>query len=260
MTTEKLKAFIHLLAETSGRLIVDAFGQSSLKIELKADSTPVTQTDRAAEDCLRGLIHRHYPEHGVIGEEFGSDRPDAEYVWVLDPIDGTKSFIAGVPLFATLIGLLHKNRPILGAIHQPILKQLCLGDNSRTTLNGQIVHVRPAPPIHNAALLTTDTTAVPIHQDRAGWERLVRSTGLLRTWGDAYGYLLVARGYADIMVDPIMNPWDLLPLIPVINGAGGSITDWQGDPHTLGTSKTSCIAAHPELHDQILMLLHSNEE
>ena len=255
----KLIEFIHLLTEASGKIITAAFNQSTLKVDLKADATPVTQADRDAEECLRGLIRRHYPDHGIIGEEFGTDRPDAEYVWVLDPIDGTKSFIAGVPLFATLIGLLHKNRPILGVIHQPVLGQLCLGDNLQATLNGAPIHVRSAPPIDKALLLTTDTTTIPIHQNAVCWERLVHKAGLLRTWGDAYGYLLVARGSADIMLDPAMNPWDLLPLIPVIKGAGGCVTDWQGQPVDDGTIGSSCIAAHPKLHSQVLALLNADE-
>ena len=253
MDISKLKAFLLSLTEMSAEVIRLYFRQPHLKVELKADTSPVTAADRETEARLRECIHRRYPEHGIIGEEFGKEREQAEWAWVLDPIDGTRSFIAGVPLFATLIGLLYQGRPLIGVIDQPILNQTCLGDNETATLNNHPIHVSPTSRLSDALLLTTDTTTVPLHQDQAGWERLVTSTRLLRTWGDAYGYLLVATGRADIMVDPIMNPWDLLPLIPIIRGAGGVFSDWQGkDPITA----TSSLATNPLLYPQVIEKLN----
>ena len=156
---------------------------------------------------------------------------EAEHVWVLDPIDGTRSFAAAAPLFGTLIALLHHGQPVLGAIHQPVLRQLLVGDGRETTLNGRPVRVRATPRIEEATLLCSDVLTPAQHQDGGAFAALCRRARLLRTWGDCYGYLLLATGWADIMCDPIMNPWDVAALIPVVRGAGGVITDWQGhDP------------------------------
>ena len=249
MDLDALKAFVGELAEESGALIRKHFRSPGLRVEVKADQTPVTDADRGAEELLRKRILARFPDHGILAEELGSERLDAEYVWVLDPIDGTKSFVSGVPLFGTLIGVLHRGQPIVGAIHQPIQRQLCLGDNRTTTLNGAPARVRPTTHLADAVLLTSDVTSAAQYQDGAAWDRLVAQARWVRTWGDCYGYLLVATGQADVMADPIMNPWDLLPLIPVIRGAGGTITDWQGNDAVRGTSS---IAANPTLHAQVI--------
>ena len=144
------------LAEKSGDFIRPYFGRADLVVETKSDATPVTLADRGAEELMRKLIKAKFPTHGIIGEELGSERPDAEFVWILDPIDGTKSFITGVPLWGTLIALLHRGQPVLGVIHQPILKQLMTGDGTTTTLNGRAVRVRATKRIEDATLLTSD--------------------------------------------------------------------------------------------------------
>ena len=249
-----LEAFVRELAEASGELIRRYFRAPGLTVDVKDDQTPVTDADRGAEDLMRQRILARFPDHGILAEEHGSERLDAEYVWVLDPIDGTKSFVSGVPLFGTLIGVLHRGQPILGAIHQPILRELCIGDGRTTTLNGRPVHVRPTARLSDAVLLASDTTTAARHQDGAAWDRLVSKARWLRTWGDCYGYLLVATGQADVMTDPVMSPWDLLPLIPVIRGAGGIITDWQGnDP----VHATSIVAANPVLHPEVIACLNT---
>ena len=253
MDKEKLKTFVHLLAEESAQVIRTYFARTDLKVESKADATPVTLADREAESRLRELIHHHYPEHGIIGEEFGSESTDAEFVWVLDPIDGTKSFITGVPLFGTLIGLMREGEPFLGAIHQPILNQFCMGDNETTTLNGRTIQVRNTQQLDRATLLTTDITDIVRYQNGDRWGQLVGSTGLLRTWGDCYGYLLVAGGWADIMVDPVVSPWDIIPIVPIIRGAGGVITDWKGCDAVGGKS---AIAANTALHPKVMDILN----
>lgn len=253
MNLDRYRTLMAELAAESGAFIRPLFGQRSLVVESKSDDTPVTAADRGAEELMRNLIRKRYPEHGIIGEEFGSDKPDAEFVWMLDPIDGTKSFITGVPLWGTLIALLHHGQPILGCIHQPVMAQLLIGDGSTTTLNGRPTRMRPCQRLADATLLTSDTLNLGKYQNGANAAALAGQVKLFRTWGDCYGYLLVASGLADAMLDPIMNPWDIAALIPVIRGAGGIITNWQGGAPF---PAESTIAAGPELHAQVVAALN----
>jgi myo-inositol-1(or 4)-monophosphatase len=246
--------FILELATASGDLIRPYFGAANLDIELKADETIVTKADRDAEALMREMISRRFPDHGILGEEYGEERPEAEYVWVLDPIDGTISFASASPLFGTLIALLRRGQPVLGCIHQPVLRQLLIGDGESTTLNGSLVHVRSTPALGDTILLVTDLLDVPKHQDGPAFDRLVRGVKLVRTWGDCYGYLLLATGHADIMCDPIMNPWDIAALIPIVQGAGGVITDWQGNDATDADSILATTS--PALHAQVVRRLN----
>jgi myo-inositol-1(or 4)-monophosphatase len=252
--TTPYRSFIAELAGRSGDFIRPFFAQRNLVVETKADASPVTAADRGAEELLRNLIAQRFPTHGVIGEEFGPTNAKADFVWVLDPIDGTKSFTAACPLFGTLIALLHQGQPILGVIHLPVLQQLYLGDNSTTTLNGRPVHTRTTTRLADATLLTSDTLNLAKYQKGAACDRVVNQAKLYRTWGDCYGYTLVAGGWADVMLDPIMNPWDIAALIPVIRGAGGVITDWRGqDPVD---SDSTVAAATPELHATVIAELN----
>lgn len=252
MAYDEFQGFVRELARQSGDVIRPLFGRAGLSIDVKADQSPVTVADRNAEECLRQLIHQRYPSHGIIGEEFGSEREDAEFVWVLDPIDGTISFITGCPLFGTLICLVHQGEPVLGVIHQPIVGQLCVGDGQRTTLNEEVVRVRSTARIEDATLLVTDTRHVRMHRPGPGFDELAGRAKVVRTWGDCYGYLLLASGFADVMLDPIMKPWDLMALIPVVRGAGGIITDWAGNDPRQGDS---IVAATPELHPEVISTL-----
>jgi myo-inositol-1(or 4)-monophosphatase len=202
---------------------------------------------------MRARIAKKFPTHGIIGEEFGTERGDAEFVWVLDPIDGTKSFITGVPLWGTLIALLHHGQPVLGCIHQPVARQLVLGDGATTTLNGRAVRTRACPRIEEATLLTSDPFNPGKYQQQAAFDALARRAKLVRTWGDCYGYLLVATGFADVMLDPIMNPWDIAALVPVIRGAGGVITDWKG--RAAYPAESTIAAATPALHATVIAAL-----
>lgn len=174
---------------------------------------------------------------------------------MLDPIDGTKSFISGVPLWGTLIALLQQGQPVLGCIHQPILGQLLIGDGTATTLNGSAVRCRPTARIADATLLTSDPLNPAKYQDGTAYAALEKRAHLVRLWGDCYGYLLVAGGWADVMVDPIMNPWDIAALVPVIRGAGGVISDWQGGPAYPATSTVAC--GTPELHAEVIAALNA---
>jgi myo-inositol-1(or 4)-monophosphatase len=250
---EVFRAFLTELAAASGDFIRPWFARPGLAVELKSDQTPVTAADRGAEELMRRMIRERFPDHGILGEEFGPERMEAEHVWVLDPIDGTRSFAAAAPLFGTLIALLYHGQPVLGAIHQPVLRQLLVGDGRETTLNGRPVRVRVTPRIEEATLLCSDVLTPAQHQDGDAFAALSRRARLLRTWGDCYGYLLLATGWADIMCDPIMNPWDVAALIPVVRGAGGVITDWQGhDP----VNATSIVAAVPQIHAQVIAALN----
>jgi myo-inositol-1(or 4)-monophosphatase len=246
------REFLAELTAASGPILQRHFWNRALVVEQKSDSSPVTEADRAAEIALRQLINQRFPDHGIVAEELGPERPDAEWVWVLDPIDGTKAFVHGVPLFGTLIGLLHHGQPVLGAIHQPILNLLCVGDGETCHLNGEPVSVRQTRSLVEATLLTTCVLDAARRHDPAAWQRLLGAAKLVRTWGDCFGYLLVATGQADVMCDAVMNAWDVLPLVPIIRGAGGVITDWQGGP--VGDQK-SCIAANPRLHRMALDIL-----
>lgn len=254
MNIEDLKAFLVELTNGTRKIIRHYWNEEGMGLEFKEDGTPVTKADRESEEFLRKKILGRFPEHGIIGEEFPNENEDAEYVWVLDPVDGTKSFITHIPLFGTLIGLLHKGEPILGCIDQPILDELVIGDNHTTTLNGKPVHVRECTDLSEATFLVTDAERIRRHRSNLpGLDKLIDGTGLKRTWGDCYGYILLATGRADIMIDPEMMPWDLLPLIPVVRGAGGVISDMRGGDFSTGLS---AVAACPALHEQVIQVLH----
>ena len=253
MPIEEFKRFAIELAEQSGDFIRPLFGAPGLKVETKNDQSPVTAADRGAEDLLRARIAARFPDHGIIGEEFGTERGDAEFVWVLDPIDGTKSFITGVPLWGTLIALLHRGQPVLGCIHQPILKQLVIGDGATTTLNGRPVLCRATTQVEDATVLYSDPLNPEKYRNGAAHEALLRRAKLVRTWGDCSGYLLVATGQADVMLDPIMNPWDIAALVPIVRGAGGVITDWCGD--AAYPAESTVAAATPALHARVIAAL-----
>lgn len=250
-----MRDFLDELVEASGSVISHYFRTGDYCIEQKSNLTPVTVADQESERVMRELIMKRYPEHGIIGEEFGNHNPDAEFSWVLDPIDGTLSFIHGVPLFVTLIALLHNKQPILGAISQPVMGLTCIGDNQKAWLNGAEISIRTPPALNEATLLTTDLLNIGLWRDKRGFENLLAQVKLFRTWGDGFGYLLLASGKADIMIDAKMAPWDLLPLIPVVRGAGAIITTYDGlDPVT----GDSALCAHPILHAQALGILNQN--
>ncbi len=250
MPSEEFKSFVTELARESGEFIRPLFRQPGLAVETKSDESPVTAADRGAEELMRARIARRFPTHGIVGEEFGSERADAEFVWVLDPIDGTKAFITGVPLWGTLIALLHQGQPVLGCIHQPVLGQMMIGDGQITLLNGTPVRCRPTTRIEDATLLTSDPFNPGKYQDGAAYEALARRAKLVRTWADCYGYLLVASGWADICLDPIMNPWDIAAVVPILRGAGGAVSDWHGAAPYPAESTVACATA--ELHAQVI--------
>ncbi|MDP3149613.1 MAG: histidinol-phosphatase [Ignavibacteria bacterium] len=248
----ELKIFSKYLAEESGKIIRNYF-RTHVSVDSKADESPVTIADKTAEEKMRELIMKEYPQHGIIGEEFGTHNETAEYKWILDPIDGTKSFITGTVTFGTLIALTKNGEPILGVINQPVLNEFLIGDNNSCELNGVKTEVRKCASLSEATLLTTDHLNIEKYQDAKKFDALIHRVKLYRNWGDCYGYYLVATGYADIMIDPIMNIWDSSAVIPIIRGAKGTITDYYGNEATKGES---IIAASSEIHQEIIRLLN----
>lgn len=249
----EFKKFITYLANISGKIIKQYF-RTAIDITSKTDDSPVTIADRKAEEVMREEIMKHFPDHGIIGEEFGNYKESAEYVWVLDPIDGTKSFICGALSFGTLIALLKNGKPILGAINQPVLSELLIGDNNSAEINGIKTKLRKCDNLSKSVLLTTDHLNIGKYQNQNSFEELIRKVKLYRNWGDCYGYYLVATGFADIMIDPIMSIWDSLPIIPIIKGAGGIITDYQGNDPVKGSS---IIAASAGIHSEVINILNN---
>lgn len=249
---EEFKKFSKLLADESGKIIKKYF-RTNLSIDSKLDDSPVTIADKNAEEMMRKLIMKEFPEHGILGEEFGKYQEDAEYQWILDPIDGTKSFICGAQSFGTLIALLKNGEPILGVINQPILNEFLIGDNKTAVLNGNQVKIRECNDISSAVLLSTDHYAFGEYQNLEKYETLCKKVKLYRNWGDCYGYYLLASGFADAMIDAIMSVWDTMALIPIINGAGGIITDCQGNDPKAGDS---IIASSPGIHKKLVEALN----
>lgn len=195
---------------------------------------PVTAADQGAEVAIRKLIAERYPEHGVIGEEYGEDRPDAEFVWVLDPVDGTRAFIAGLPLWTTLIGLRHHGRPVLGSIGQPFLDEIFIGHTggSRLISRGETrpLHVRPCPKLTDAIIATTDPEACFDGAELGAWTQVRAAARLARLGCDAYAYAMVAMGKMDMVIEAGLKSWDIESAIPLIEGAGGLVTNWRGQP------------------------------
>ncbi len=253
MNIKELTPFLILLSDESASIIRRYF-RTSISVENKLDLSPVTIADKLAEEKMRTLIQKEFPSHGIIGEEFGSENSDAEYVWVLDPIDGTKSFISGALSFGTLVALLKNGKPIIGVINHPILNELLVGDNQSCLLNGSKTQIRNCPKISEATLLTTEHFNIGKYQNQKKFDELVNKVKLYRNWGDCYGYYLLATGYADIMIDPIMSIWDSMALIPIINGADGMITDYQGNDPIIGNS---IVASNKYIHLDVIKILNS---
>lgn len=235
------------------RSVVYKYYRKDVKIEEKEDLSPVTACDIEIERLFKELIGQRFPGHAVMGEESGLTSGNSEYSWIIDPIDGTKSFITGVPLFSTLIALIKDEQPIFGAYLNPVLNDVIIADGKECKLNGARVKMRSSQ-LHNAILLTSDHNNIAKYQKADGFEELRKKIKIYRTWGDGYGYFLLASGFADIMVDPIVSSWDALPIIPIIRGAGGIITDYQGNDPVKGKSLVAC---HPDLHAQVINILNT---
>ena len=240
MTAIDFSAFVNELASVSGETILPFF-RTALTVEDKGRSgsfDPVTAADHAAETAMRTLIRRTFPDHGIIGEEYGKERADAEYVWVLDPIDGTKSFISGMPAWGTLIGLLRSGEPVFGMMSQPFTRERFSGGGGAARYRGPAgerdLRARPCARLSEAVLFTTSPRLMN-DADRNSFGRVEDAVRLSRYGGDCYAYCMLAAGHVDLVIETELKPYDVLPLIPIIVGAGGVVTTWDGGaPHAGG--------------------------
>jgi len=257
--------FVDDLASASGDAILPFF-RSHLAADDKSQGgvfDPVTEADRAAETIMRRMIEEAFPAHGMIGEEFGDKNAQADYVWVLDPIDGTKSFISGLPVWGTLIGLQHGGKPCYGMMHQPFTRERFSGDGRAarwrgTDRNGQTIErklrTRPCEDLAAATLMTTHP-ALLMQETRAAYDRVESKVRLSRYGGDCYAYCMVAAGHVDLVIESGLKPYDIVALVPIVEGAGGIVTNWQGDSPASGGAIIA--AGDRRVHEQALRILNA---
>lgn len=267
MSAVDFAAFVHELAAASGEAILPFF-RTAIGAEDKNRGgafDPVTEADKAAEMVMRNLIRRQFPAHGIVGEEFGNHNADADYVWVLDPIDGTKSFIGGFPTWGTLIGLQRAGRPVYGMMHQPFTRESFFGDGQRAQWKGpgvgrnghaapceRVLTTRSCASLAEATLMTTSPKLIADALLPA-YRRVEEQARLVRYGGDCYSYCMLAAGHVDIVVEAGLKPYDIVALIPIVEGAGGIVTTWDGgDPAQGGAIVAS---GDKRLHAAALKLL-----
>jgi histidinol-phosphatase len=254
-TTSELLNAVHDVARIAGDVALPYFN-TGLDVETKGDGSPVTRADREAEQAARAWIASRYPADGIVGEEFGDVNPEARRRWLIDPIDGTRSFVRGIPLWGTLVAVLDGEDVLAGAIYCPATREMtnaALGEGC--WWNGVRAHVSTVAVLADALILTTDETFNYSPDPRAytePWARLVSVTGIKRTYGDCYGHVLVATGRADAIADGTMSPWDAAALIPVVTEAGGVFTDWRGRVTAFGGD---AIATNAALADAVRDIL-----
>ena len=254
----ELSRFAAELATASGDVILPFF-RSAFRVEDKSsDGTfdPVTEADHAAELVMRRRIEEVFPTHGIIGEEFGSVREDAEYAWVLDPVDGTRAFVAGLPLWGTLIGLMRGGVPTYGVVHQPFIGEMFAGDGHQASYRGpsgeRTLRTRRCAAIGDAVLSSTSPRlfeGAPL----AAFEAIESAVRLTRFGYDCYAYAMLAAGHIDLVIESGLKPYDVVALIPIIEGAGGIVTTWDGGTAAAGGSIVAC--GDPRLHEIVLPLL-----
>jgi histidinol-phosphatase len=241
--SESLLQAVTELARVAGDE-ANRFFRTAVAVEIKGDGSPVTAADRAAETVARDWIRARFPDDGILGEEFGLERPHAPRRWVLDPIDGTKSFIAGVPLWGTLVAVVEGETVLAGAVYAPPTNEmLSAAPGLGAWFNDHRTYTTTTAVLSAATLLTTDDRFPGRPQRQARWQTLANATRIVRTWGDCYGYLLLATGRADIMVDDRMNPWDAAAVQVVIEEAGGRFTDFRAQPTAFGGDSIATNAA-----------------
>jgi histidinol-phosphatase len=239
----------------AGKITLEYF-QTGTAVEYKADTSPVTLADRRAEQKLRECIQHAFPDHGILGEEFGEVAGRTPYRWVLDPLDGTRSFIQGVPMYGVMMGLEYQGQPVLGVVHLPALGETVYaarGDGCYW--NGRRAHVSTISQLGEAVVLATSVRS--LYEEGRGpvFECLQGRTRLQRTWGDCYGHILVATGRAEVMLDPILQIWDCAALRPILEEAGGTFTDWHGTPtHTGGNG----LSTNGHLFEAVMEIIRSN--
>jgi histidinol-phosphatase len=239
-------------AREAGDVTLRYFG-GIVEHDAKGDGSPVTKADREAEQLIRQRIEAKWPDHGIVGEEFGVTREDAEVRWILDPIDGTRSFMRGVPLYGVLIGVEAAGQPIVGVAHFPALGEtVAAGRGLGCFSNGNPCAVSDVDSLNQSLVLTTDAERILSRPQGAGFRSLMQGSSFSRTWGDCYGHILVATGRAEIMVDPVLSSWDAGPLLTILEEAGGRFTDLSGEATIHGGSG---ISTNARLHDQVLAAL-----
>lgn len=240
-------------ARIAGEVALRHF-RTGLAVEQKSDGSPVTAADREAERAVREWIERRFPGDAVLGEEYGATGEETARRWLVDPIDGTKSFVAGVPLWGSLVAVLERQDVVAGAIHCAAAGELVVAAiGAGCWWNGARARVSEVRELAQATVLTTDDRFPDRPERRARWGYLAERARIARTWGDCFGYLLVATGRAEVMVDDRMNPWDSAPLLPIITEAGGSLTDWRGQPTAFGGDTIATNAALAQLARGILL-------
>ncbi len=252
----RLLAFAERLADAAGAVIGPYFRSTTIAIDQKVDDTPVTIADREAEQVMRALIEATFPDHGIEGEEFGAVRLDADYVWHLDPIDGTKSFITGRPLFGTLVSVAHQGCPVAGVIDHCILKERWTGAaGAPSTWNGEKVSTRRCGRLSDAILYVTSPKMFKLPGEADAFGRVEDAVALPLYGGDCYAYGQLAMGFTDVIVEADLDTHDYLALIPVIEGAGGIITDWEGQTLTPDSIGRVLAAGDERVHAEALKLL-----
>lgn len=246
-------------ARAAGDSTLPFYETGNLQVEAKDDHSPVTIADRTAEQKLRKLVQAHYPDDEVMGEEFATEPGKSGYRWVVDPIDGTKSFVSGVPLYSTLLALEKDDASIGGVIYLPALDEIVVAAVGKGAWHRparqtawQAAHVSQRDSLSQAIFVTSQVDSFSNRGAEAGYRDLESAAWITRTWGDGYGYLLVATGRADIMIDPIVSPWDIAAIGPVIDEAGGRFTDWQGTP---GARVCDAVGTNGALHEPVLEIL-----
>ena len=253
---EALVALALRMADAARAAVMPHFRARALVVDDKADSSPVTAADRECERALRALVARECPGHGVVGEEMAPTRADAEWVWAIDPIDGTKSFVTGKPLFGTLIALLHRNRPVLGIIDLPAIGVRYLGVAGRlSTRNGHAIRVRPCAALSEAWLYATTPEMFRAGREAGAFDRLKKRVKHRVYGAECLAYGLLAEGFVDLVAEATMKPVDYLALVAVVEGAGGVITDWQGRALGLDSSGQVLAAGDPRRHKEALAVL-----
>lgn len=250
----RLLEFAGELANLASPVAMRYFRQP-LHVESKADTSPVTIADREIEHLLREHIRQHFPDHGILGEEYGSEQLTSELIWAVDPIDGTKSFVTGMPTFGTLIALLEHQSPYLGVIDMPALGERWIGiQGNPSTFNGKPCRTRTGVSLSDAVLYSTSPEQFA-NEDAPRYSALSNAVGLHRFGGDCYAYGLLASGFIDAVVEATLQPYDYLSLVPIIEGAGGVVTDWDGHALRIDSDGRVLAAATPELHAQMLRKL-----
>lgn len=250
----ELLDFATLLAHEAGALTLEYYG-GTVDYEAKGDGSPVTIADTRAEELIRGRVEERYPHHSILGEEYGESNEGARVRWILDPIDATRSFMRGVPLYGVLIGIEVEGEAVVGVSHFPPLREtVAAGQGLGCTWNGDPCRVSPVDSIEQSVVLTTDVERILSQAEGAGWRRLQQRCAFSRTWGDCYGHALVATGRAEVMVDPIQASWDGGPFLTILTEAGGRFTTMDGRATLHGGSG---ISTNGILHEEVLRELNA---